>query len=95
MILKFPSGSNPTSPEVIAGLYFKDDGSWFLKTIEDISPDSLHVVEEFVKFISYTSNNDSIIRDFLDHQKRIESKDYDLWRRENLRLVEDDEENLD
>ena len=39
MILKFPSGSIPKTPDVIAGLYFKNDGSWFLKTIEDIEPD--------------------------------------------------------
>lgn len=92
MILKFPSGSIPKTPDVIAGLYFKNDGSWFLKTIEDIEPDSLLIVEEFVKFISYTSNNEAIIKEFLDHQKEIESKDYDLWRRENLKLVDKPEE---
>jgi len=95
MLLNFPTGSNQTdAPDVIAALYFKLDGSWYVNTHEEIPPDSLIVIEEFVKFISYVAGQDDIISDFFEHQKEIESKDYDRWRRDNFKLINNDPENI-
>lgn len=92
MLLKFPTGSiSESEPDVVAAMYFKNDGSWFMNAHEEITEESRVTIEDFVQFVAFAAGREDIIQDFFKQRKKDESIDYDSWRRDNFRLIKNPE----
>lgn len=88
MIIHFPTGSIKPNPDGIAGaLYFFNDGRWLIKCRDGLPEEEMEKITEFVDFIKFTISRADFVKEFHEHKKSIQNKDFDQWRRETFRLI--------
>ena len=94
MLLTFPTGSNSIRPdEPLGAVIFMQDGTWAFNPHPDADDDDLHLIREFVDFIAFALKNHDCMIDFRADQKKSDSQKVAEWRRDNIKLVEEKEEN--
>lgn len=94
MLLSFPTGSNSIKPdEPLGAVVFMQDGMWGFNPHPDADEKDLENIKEFVDFIGFALKNERCLEDFRIQQKKTDSEKVAEWRRENIRLVEEKEEN--
>lgn len=95
MILDFPTGSKPNhSPkQVVANISFVRGGSWAFdpKVVDPNDPDLVNAMEA-VEFFTFCISSRDVIEMFHEYNKNKIEETIDDWRRDNIRLVEEDDD---